>query len=101
MTDFLDFLRFINTRLYDEKMRAWSLLRMSANVQQFSWRVYECGDSEILQDARKKPTTMAIPDMIPAGMFPGDSAHTPPEGIEIKASRYTKGWQGHNARIRG
>src|SRR5205085_7092579 len=35
--------------------------------------------------------------MIPAGAFPGDSVQHAAEGIEIKASRYAKGWQGHNA----
>ena len=34
--------------------------------------------------------------MIPAGMFPGDGAQHASAGIEIKASRYLRGWQGHN-----
>jgi hypothetical protein len=29
-------------------------------------------------------------------MFPGNSVQHASEGIEIKASRYGKGWQGHN-----
>jgi len=29
-------------------------------------------------------------------MFPGNSVQHASEGIEIKASRYEKGWQGHN-----
>jgi hypothetical protein len=36
------------------------------------------------------------PDMIPAGRFPGDAVQHAMEGIEIKASRYERGWQGHN-----
>jgi hypothetical protein len=36
------------------------------------------------------------PDLLPAGMFPGDAAQHAGEGIEIKGSRYLRGWQGHN-----
>lgn len=36
------------------------------------------------------------PDLIPAGMFPGNSVQHASEGIEVKASRYLKSWQGHN-----
>jgi hypothetical protein len=36
------------------------------------------------------------PDLIPSGRFPGDSIQHSDEGIEIKSSRYLKGWQGHN-----
>ncbi len=37
------------------------------------------------------------PDLIPAGMFPKDAIQHHTQGIEIKGSRYSKGWQGHNA----
>ena len=37
------------------------------------------------------------PDIIPRGKFPGNSVQHADEGIEVKASRYEKGWQGHNA----
>ena len=37
------------------------------------------------------------PDLIPAGRFPGDTVQHADEGIEIKSSRYLRGWQGHNA----
>ena len=36
------------------------------------------------------------PDLIPEGMFPGDSVQHSKDGIEIIASRYGKAWQGHN-----
>src|SRR5215216_3547706 len=36
------------------------------------------------------------PDMIPKGRFPNDAVQHADEGIEIKGSRYVKGWQGHN-----
>ena len=38
------------------------------------------------------------PDVLPAGKYPNDAAqHAGSDGIEIKASRYLHGWQGHNA----
>ncbi|WP_208766686.1 hypothetical protein [Nostoc flagelliforme] len=36
------------------------------------------------------------PDLIPAGMFPKNSVQHSHIGIEVKASRYQSGWQGHN-----
>lgn len=36
------------------------------------------------------------PDLIPAGLFPNNAVQHSEEGIEIKASRYLMGWQGHN-----
>ena len=36
------------------------------------------------------------PDLIPSGMFPKNAVQYSNEGIEIKASRYLNGWQGHN-----
>jgi hypothetical protein len=36
------------------------------------------------------------PDLIPAGRFLGDSIQYSHEGVEVKASRDRRGWQGHN-----
>jgi hypothetical protein len=36
------------------------------------------------------------PDLIPAGAFDRDAVQHSRVGIEIKASRYERGWQGHN-----
>ena len=37
------------------------------------------------------------PDLLPSGRFPGNAMQHGTDGIEIKASRYGRGWQGHNA----
>jgi hypothetical protein len=34
--------------------------------------------------------------MLPAGRYPNDAVQHADEGIEIKGSRYLRGWQGHN-----
>jgi len=36
------------------------------------------------------------PDLIPAGVFPNNAVQHTSAGIEVKASRYMRGWQGHN-----
>jgi hypothetical protein len=37
------------------------------------------------------------PDLVPAGLYTGNSIQHGDKGIEIKGSRYLRGWQGHNA----
>lgn len=37
------------------------------------------------------------PDIVPRAVYPGDAVKRGSEGIEVKASRYASGWQGHNA----
>jgi hypothetical protein len=38
------------------------------------------------------------PDILPAGKYKDNAAqHAGADGIEVKASRYGSGWQGHNA----
>lgn len=36
------------------------------------------------------------PDLVPRGVYPGDAVLRGDDGIEVKASRYGRGWQGHN-----
>jgi hypothetical protein len=37
------------------------------------------------------------PDLVPAGRYPKDACLHGDQGIEVKASRRSSGWQGHNA----
>ena len=37
------------------------------------------------------------PDIVPRAIYPGDAVKRGSKGIEVKASRYRSGWQGHNA----
>jgi hypothetical protein len=96
MTDFLYFLRLVNTGLHAEKIPRLESIMMSAN---FSSLVGEFMNAEIPKYCKtlvKNKHFNGHPDMIPAGRFPGDAVQHAAEGIEIKASRYGKGWQGHN-----
>jgi hypothetical protein len=97
MTDFLNFLKHINTRLYDEKIQRLESIMMSAN---FSSLVGEFMNARIPEHCKtlvKNKYHNGHPDLIPVGMYPGDSVQHASVGIEIKASRYDKRWQGHNA----
>lgn len=96
MTDFLDFLRIVNTGLHAERIQRLESLMMPAN---FSTLVSEFMSTRIpghCNTLAKNKYHNGHPDLIPWGVFPGNSVQHAAEGIEIKASRYEKGWQGHN-----
>jgi len=96
MSDFLEFLRVVNHRLYAAQVQRLECFMMPAN---FSTLVSEFMSSRIpghCPKLAKNNYHNGHPDVIPWGMFPGNSVQHASEGIEIKASRYEKGWQGHN-----
>jgi hypothetical protein len=96
MNDFVNFLGFINIQLHTRAIERLEMMLMPAN---FSSIVGEFMSSSIPKHC---PTVVknqyhnGHPDMIPKGRFPNDAVQHADEGIEIKGSRYLKGWQGHN-----
>jgi len=97
MQEFVDFLGFVNNQLYSKKTLRLESLLMPAN---FSSIVGEF----IISTIPKHCVTLVKnrfhnghPDLLPTGHFSNDAAQHASEGIEVKASRYGKGWQGHNA----
>lgn len=97
MEEFLDFLGFINIQLNSKRMERLESLMMPAN---FSSMVGEFMASAIPKHCKKIVRNKyhnGHPDMLPKGLVPGDSILHGSEGIEIKASRHQRGWQGHNA----
>lgn len=96
MNDFLYFLRLVNTGLHHEKIPRLESIMMSANFSSLVGEFMNAGIPKYCKTLVKNRYHNGHPDMIPAGMFPGDAAQHAAEGIEIKASRYEKGWQGHN-----
>lgn len=96
MTDFLYFLQLVNTGLHVEKIPRLESIMMSANFSSLVGEFMNAGIPKYCKTLVKNKHFNGHPDMIPAGMFPGDAAQHATEGIEIKASRYGKGWQGHN-----
>jgi hypothetical protein len=96
MSEFTNFLGFINTQLHSKEIERLETMLMPAN---FSSMVGEFMSSSIPKHCPtlvKNQYHNGHPDMIPKGRFPGDAVQHADEGIEIKGSRYLKGWQGHN-----
>ena len=96
MTEFTNFLGFINQQLNANGIDRLETMLMPAN---FSSMVGEFMGSAIpryCSTIARNTYHNGHPDLLPAGYFPRNSAQHADEGIEIKASRYLRGWQGHN-----
>jgi len=97
MTDFLAFLQFINMELYNRRMARLESLLMPANFSSIVGEFITASLPKYCLTLAKNTYHNGHPDLLPAGRFPGDAAQYTHVGIEVKASRYHKGWQGHNA----
>ena len=96
MTEFTDFLGLINQQLHSRGIVRLESMLMPAN---FSSIVSEFMNTNIPRHCpslAKNQYHNGHPDLIPKDKFPGDSVQHSDEGIEVKGSRYMKGWQGHN-----
>lgn len=96
MVEFTEFLGFINVQLHTKGIARLETMLMPAN---FSSMVGEFMGSAIPRYCStlvKNNYHNGHPDLIPTGRFPRDAVQHSDEGIEIKASRYMQGWQGHN-----
>jgi hypothetical protein len=97
MVEFIDFLRTVDTELARKRMARLEDMLMPAN---FSSMVGEFITSNLPKHCptiAKNTYHNGHPDLIPLGKYPANAAqHVGSDGIEVKASRYLKGWQGHN-----
>lgn len=96
MNSFLDFLGFINDQLATKNLQVMESMLMPAN---FSSMVGEFQTSAIPRHCTtlvKNNYHNGHPDLIPAGKYPKDACQYGHDGVEIKASRTVRGWQGHN-----
>jgi hypothetical protein len=87
MTDFLDFLRFINSRLNDEKLPRLESIIMSANFSSLVGEFMNAGIPKYCKTLVKNRYHNGHPDMISAGCLPGESIQQAAEGNEIQSSR--------------
>ncbi len=98
MQDFIDFVTAVDTQLHAKGMASLENTMMQAN---FSSLVGEMMGARIPKHCLTVVKNLyhnGHPDVLPAGKYPNDAAqHAGNNGIEIKASRYLQGWQGHNA----
>ncbi len=96
MKDFVDFLGFVNEQLHEREIARLETMIMSANFSSMVSEFMVAGIAKYSSTLIKNRYHNGHPDLIPRGWYPEDAAQHAPEGIEIKASRHAKGWQGHN-----
>jgi hypothetical protein len=97
MQDFLDFLLFINTKLYTKRIPRFESFLMPANFSSMVGEFVVASIPKYCSNIVKNNYHNGHPDMLPKDIYPGNSVLHAPKGIEVKGSRYEKGWQGHNA----
>jgi hypothetical protein len=97
MVDFTDFLRTVDTELVRKEMARLEDMLMPANFSSIVGEFITSNLPKHCPTIAKNSYHNGHPDLLPAGKYPENAAqHVGPDGIEVKASRYKKGWQGHN-----
>lgn len=96
MHDFVGFLGFINRQLYTRDIERLESMLMPANFSSIVGEFMNTTIPKHCPTVVKNQHHNGHPDLLPAGMFPDDAAQHAGEGIEVKGSRYLRGWQGHN-----
>ena len=97
MQEFLDFLGFVNTSLATKQIPRLEAFLMPANFSSMVGEFMNAAIPKYCKTLVKNNHHNGHPDLIPAGRFPKDAVQHDTVGIEIKGSRHTSGWQGHNA----
>lgn len=96
MVDFIEFLGFVNTQLYTRQTPRLETMLMSANFSGIVSEYMSAAIPKYCPSLVKNRYHNGHPDLIPAATFPNDAVQYTEQGVEIKASRYHRGWQGHN-----
>ena len=96
MDDFCNFLSLVNTELYKNKIAVLEKMLMQANFSSIVGEFMNTSIPKYCKSLTKNEYHNGHPDLIEKGKYDNDSIQHSHEGIEIKASRYGKGWQGHN-----
>ncbi len=97
MSDFTEFVGFINTQLHAREMDRLESLLMPANFSSLVGEFMHKAITKYCPTLVKNRHHNGHPDLIPAGAYENDAVLHGTDGIEIKASRFRSGWQGHNA----
>jgi hypothetical protein len=97
MKEFTDFLGFIDTQLFTKGMMRFEEMLMPANFSSMVGEFMTASIPKYCKSIVRNTYHNGHPDLLPAGKYPNNAAqHAGSAGIEIKASRYLKAWQGHN-----
>ena len=97
MGEFSSFLRFINTQLRTRALPRLETMLMPANFSSIVGEFMTSTLPKHCPSIAKNAYHNGHPDLIPANVYPGNRLQHGTDGIEVKASRYLKAWQGHNA----
>lgn len=96
MGEFLDFLGFINQQLNTKAIPRFETMLMPANFSSLVGEFIISAIPKYCRTLAKNRYHNGHPDLIPTGRYAGDAVQYGEEGIEVKASRYLRNWQGHN-----
>src|SRR5579863_3852996 len=91
------FLTGVNIGLHSRDMMRLESLLMPSNFSSIVGEFMNVAIPTYCQGLVRNVYHNGHPDLIPTGRFAGNAVQYAHEGIEVKASRYLSGWQGHNA----
>lgn len=96
MTDFTSFLGFVNRELNSKGLKRLESMLMQANFSSMVGEYMKANLPFYCSSIVSNRHHNGHPDLIPSGVYPNNDVEHGSEGIEIKASRRSSGWQGHN-----
>jgi hypothetical protein len=96
MSDFLEFLGFINNQLHTNGIARLETMLMPANFSSIVGEFMSTTIPKYCSALKKNRYHNGHPDLIPTETFANDAVQHSNVGIEVKASRYERGWQGQN-----
>lgn len=96
MNEFIEFLGFVNQQLHTKGILRLESFIMPANFSSIVGEFMNFAIPKYCSTLVKNQYHNGHPDLIPYGRFPNNAIQHTSEGIEVKGSRHSSGWQGHN-----
>lgn len=96
MQDFLNFISFINQQLVTQGIQRLEDIVMPANFSSVVGEFVKAGISRHCPMLVQNRYHNGHPDLLPTNLYLNDAIQHGTEGLEVKASKYLRGWQGHN-----
>lgn len=93
---FSEFLGYVDRELARRDIARLESMLMPANFSSIVGEFIVSSIPKFCTTLVKNRYHNGYPDLLPAGIYLRDAAQHSEEGIEVKASRYMRGWQGHN-----
>jgi hypothetical protein len=96
MESFTFFLGLVNGALHGKRLDRLETILMPANFSSIVGEFVGAAIPKFHPKLIRNRFPNGHPDLIPAGLYPNDRVKIASEGVEVKASQQTRGWQGHN-----